>query len=142
MTAIARLLNERTSIRAYRDRAVDEATVRELLDDARRAPSGGNLQPWRVIAVAGEAKDEIVTLAKRRLMQSFALAATERGLSTCMQEAWAMLRDTLHAHFALADDRMIYCGMALGYADPEAAVNALRTERVAVDEFASFRGFS
>jgi hypothetical protein len=29
--------------------------------------------------------------------------------------------------------------MALGYADPAAAVNQLRSERAGVDEFASFR---
>ena len=30
------------------------------------------------------------------------------------------------------------CGMALGYADPEAPVNRLRSDRASVDEFASF----
>ena len=34
-----------------------------------------------------------------------------------------------------------YCGMALGYADPQAAVNHLRSERAPVEAFASFRGF-
>jgi hypothetical protein len=58
-----------------------------------------------------------------------------------MQECWAMLRDTLHAHFELPDSEMIYCGMALGYADPDAGVNRLRTARAEVDAFASFKGF-
>jgi len=74
-------------------------------------------------------------------MQSLALVAQQQGLSTCMQEAWAMVRDTLHTHFALPDHEMIYCGMALGHADPAAPVNSLRTERAAVDEFAVLRGF-
>jgi hypothetical protein len=37
---------------------------------------------------------------------------------------------------------MIYCGMALGYADRSAPVNSLRSERAPVEEFASFRGFA
>jgi nitroreductase len=74
-------------------------------------------------------------------MQSVALAALERGVSSCMQEAWATLRRSLKTHFALAEHEMIYCGMALGYADPTAAVNSLRSERAPVEEFASFRGF-
>ena len=37
---------------------------------------------------------------------------------------------------------MMYCGMALGYADETAPVNTLRSDRVEVDEFVVFRGFS
>jgi nitroreductase len=37
--------------RNFTDRVVDDATIAELLDDARFAPSGGNRQPWRVVVV-------------------------------------------------------------------------------------------
>lgn len=74
-------------------------------------------------------------------MQSVALAATERGVGTCLQEAWARMRAPLHAHFALAPNEMIYCGMALGHADMTKPVNTLRSDRASVDEIASFRGF-
>jgi nitroreductase len=47
--AIAR----RMSVRAFRPDPVPAATVREILEAAHRAPSGGNLQPWRVYALAG-----------------------------------------------------------------------------------------
>jgi nitroreductase len=43
----------RHSVRAFLDRPVDRSLVEEILDIARRAPSGGNLQPWRVDIVAG-----------------------------------------------------------------------------------------
>lgn len=43
----------RTSIRAFRPEAPSAAVVREILEAAARAPSGGNLQPWRVYALAG-----------------------------------------------------------------------------------------
>lgn len=45
----------RFSCRAFTDQPVSEAAVRRLLDRARRAPSGGNVQPWRVYVLAGDA---------------------------------------------------------------------------------------
>lgn len=45
----------RRSIRAFTDRPVDEKLMRSLLEAAARAPSGGNLQPWRVRVVMGGA---------------------------------------------------------------------------------------
>jgi len=74
-------------------------------------------------------------------MQSIALAALDRGLGTCMQEAWAPLRRTLAAHFVLPADEMVYCAIALGHPDPDAPVNRLRSEREPVEAFADFRGF-
>jgi nitroreductase len=217
---VAEALQARVSIRAFKPDPVPETLLRAILDVARWAPSGGNLQPWRTIAVAGAAKDSVIALAKdnfpgdvgerfvyppdlwdpyraRRFkigedmykilgvprdnkagrlaqfvrnyqffgapvglflvidkrmgygqwahlgmfMQSIALAALERGVSSCMQECWATLRNPLAAHFALSETEMIYCGMALGYADETAAINTLRSERAAVDEIADFRGF-
>jgi nitroreductase len=44
----------RISTRAFLDRPVPEATVRAILETARYAPSGGNLQPWHVYVLAGE----------------------------------------------------------------------------------------
>jgi hypothetical protein len=49
---------------------------------------------------------------------------------------------SLKSHFALDDPELIYCGMALGYADETAAVNSLRSDRAPVHEFASFRDFA
>ena len=75
-------------------------------------------------------------------MQSIALAALERGVSNCMQECWATLRAPLARAFRLGRDEMIYCGMALGYADETAPINTLRSDRAEVDEIAVFRGFA
>lgn len=44
----------RYSARAFRPDPVPRALVAEILERAARAPSGGNLQPWRVYALAGE----------------------------------------------------------------------------------------
>ncbi len=225
MLTVTAALKQRISIRKFLPTPVTEATVRELLDAARWSPSGGNLQPWKVIAVAGVEKAAVSALAMsgefvggkkseegddpvyppnlwepyrtrrfqvgedmyallgisredrpgrlahvarnfeffgapvglffvidRRLgraqwahlgmfMQSLALVAVDRGLGTCMQEFWGMLRQTLHRHFALPETDMVYCGMALGYPDMSAPVNQLRSTRAPVDEFATLRGF-
>jgi len=39
------------AVRAFTDESVDDTVLREVLDDARFAPSGGNRQPWRVAVV-------------------------------------------------------------------------------------------
>jgi nitroreductase len=44
----------RQSVRAFRPEPVPAEVVRDILDRAKAAPSGGNLQPWRVYALAGE----------------------------------------------------------------------------------------
>lgn len=44
----------RRSVRAFRAEVPPACVVRALLEQASRAPSGGNLQPWRVHALTGE----------------------------------------------------------------------------------------
>jgi nitroreductase len=44
----------RVSIRAFKPDPVPRAQVAALLEAAGRAPSGGNLAPWRVYALTGE----------------------------------------------------------------------------------------
>ncbi len=214
-------IKTRTSIRAYLDKPVSEERLRALLDIARWAPSGGNLQPWRVHVVMGAGRDRLVETVKQAIaenpfaneselsiypeklgepwrtrrfevgeemyallgipredkpsriqnllrnyeffgapvglffslerqfdkgqwahlgmfMQSLALAATEMGLATCMQEAWAARAKTVSAFLGLNDHEQLYCGMALGYADPSAKVNELRSSRANVDDFTAF----
>jgi nitroreductase len=50
---VSEAVEKRVSIRAFRPDPVPGALVREILERAARAPSGGNLQPWRVYALAG-----------------------------------------------------------------------------------------
>ena len=51
---VAEAVKRRMSVRAFRPDPVPGAVVRELLTLAAQAPSGGNLQPWQVYALAGE----------------------------------------------------------------------------------------
>ncbi len=71
-------------------------------------------------------------------MQTLALAAAEKGLATCMQEAWSARAKTVSAFLGLPENEQLYCGMALGYADEAAKANTLRSTRVRVDEFTIF----
>ncbi|MFC3078587.1 nitroreductase [Phenylobacterium terrae] len=51
---VSEAIARRVSIRAFRPDPVPGAVVRQILQAAAKAPSGGNLQPWRVYALAGE----------------------------------------------------------------------------------------
>lgn len=224
MSSVADVVQRRISTRAFLDTPVSQEAIAELLELARWSPSGGNLQPWRVVVVTGDEKRAIEKSALAALarepageatefpiypsglgepyktrrfemgedlyqclgisreekalrqqwllrnftffgapvgvffiidrqmghgqwahvgmfMQTLALLAQERGLATCFQEAWAMVRDTLHAHLNLNEGELLYCGMALGFPDTTASVNQLRTQRAPVAEFAAFLGF-
>ena len=221
---VSQAVNQRISTRAFLDKPISKAEVAAWLEAAQRAPSGGNVQPWRVIAVTGDAKQEVIDLAQTTLagslkgeptdrpiyppdlweryearrrrvgemmyetlgipredragrvqwfarnfrffdaplgiffvidermghgqwahtgmfMQTLALLAEERGWGSCFQECWGILRPTLKKHFNLAETEMLYCGMSVGYPDPDHPVNSLRAERAPLEEFAEFKGF-
>jgi nitroreductase len=72
------------------------------------------------------------------LMQNVMLLAVEAGLATCPQESWAMYAPTVKAFLGLGDDHILWSGLALGHPDPSAKVNTIRTDRAAVEEFATF----
>ncbi|MBR0836887.1 nitroreductase [Bradyrhizobium manausense] len=73
-------------------------------------------------------------------MQSIMLLAVEKGLSTCPQEAWALWHKTVAEFIGLPPHLMLFCGMALGYMDPEHPINSLRADRADLSEFATFIG--
>lgn len=221
---IREALRGRISTRAFLDKPVSAEIVRAVLEDARWAPSGGNLQPWKVHVVTGTAQQAIIDAAKAKLeadpfgdendfpvypeklwepyrsrrfavgeqmydilgipredkagrlgqvlknfdffgapvglfftidpkmnpnqwahlgmfIYAVALAAEAHGLATCMQEAWTRLTKTVGTALDLREDEQVYCGMALGYADPDAPLNTMRTARADLEEIATFRGF-
>ena len=220
--SVTQAILSRRSVRAFLPRPVERSTIEELLEVAAAAPSGGNLQPWRVDVLSGAALEALKAEAlaalgadragmelqvypsplpepyrtRRRasgealyaaigiaredrpgrlaqfarnfeafgapvllifsidrifdrpqwahlgmFLQNLMLLAEERGLATCPQEAWAAVHDVVARHIELPPERMLYCGMALGYADPNAPINSFRTEREPVEAFARFRGF-
>jgi nitroreductase len=52
-------IKERRSIRAFRSDDIADETIRELLDEARWAPSWANAQGWDVFVVKGAALDGV-----------------------------------------------------------------------------------
>jgi nitroreductase len=67
---VSEALATRRSIRAFKPDPVARSVVEEILLKAARAPSGGNLQPWKVHVLIGAAKDELVRRAKARMMEN------------------------------------------------------------------------
>src|SRR2546427_173619 len=53
------LVHARRSVRAYRPDPVPDALLHQLLQSARRAPSGGNLQPGQFTQVRGSLRDAL-----------------------------------------------------------------------------------
>ena len=50
---------QRGAVREFTDQPVTAELINEILELATNAPSGGNVQPWQVYALAGEAKDRL-----------------------------------------------------------------------------------
>lgn len=72
-------------------------------------------------------------------MQNIMLIARERGLHTCPQEAWAVFHKVIREYLSVPENEMIFCGMAIGYGDDGAAVNALNSERAPLEEYVTIR---
>ena len=68
-------------------------------------------------------------------LYGFMLAAQAHGLSTCAIGAMASYPTRIREHLALTPNSVVVCGMALGYADPDAPVNQTRTERCALSDY-------
>jgi nitroreductase len=63
---VTEAVQRRISVRAFRPDPVSGTVVRDILEKATRAPSGGNLQPWKVYALAGQPLAEFKSLVANR----------------------------------------------------------------------------
>ncbi|HEY6859208.1 MAG TPA: nitroreductase [Pseudolabrys sp.] len=214
----------RYSCRAFLPTPVPEKTIREIVERAARAPSGGNVQPWRVHVLGGVRLKELRTIVQARfdelpriegaeydiyprdlkepyetrrrragvmLYQSIGVTREDRagryrqyarnflfydapvglffsidrsmgppqwsdlggyiqtvmllargyGLHSCAQEAWTHWHKTLPPFLGLPREYMLFCGMAIGFADEAAPINSWRSPREPLDIYASFEGF-
>ena len=73
-------------------------------------------------------------------LQNVMTAARVRGLDTCAQAAWTHYHTAMRPVLGLDDTETVVCGMALGFADPDAPENAMVTERTPAATFARFEG--
>jgi nitroreductase len=217
-------IRSRHSIRRFLPKPVPRAVVSELLELAACAPSGTNIQPWKVHALCGEAKNALSAaimarfergetdapefdyypkewaepwLSRRRkvgldlysllgigkedkaqmkqqtgrnfiffdapvgliftidrrlgkgmlvdygmFLGNLMIAARARGLDTCAQAFFADYHHTIRTSLGIPENEIVFCGMSLGYADPDAPENKLVTGREPVEGFTVFRGFT
>lgn len=68
-------------------------------------------------------------------MQNVMITARAHGLETCPQQAWCDIGGVVHQELGIPESQIVLSGMALGFADPNAAVNTLRSERIPLEEF-------
>ena len=61
-------VDSRRAVRAFRGEPVPREVLERVLAAATRAPSSGNLQPWRVYVVSGEPLAELKRRAKARAL--------------------------------------------------------------------------
>tara|TARA_R110001606_G_scaffold346892_5_gene496111 strand:+ start:73429 stop:74094 length:666 start_codon:yes stop_codon:yes gene_type:complete len=71
-------------------------------------------------------------------LQSVMLSAVDLGLATCPQASIADYPELIKSALGYTDNRVLLCGMALGYEDKDADVNSYRTTR---EEVASFTDY-
>ena len=75
-------------------------------------------------------------------LQTVALLLREAGLDSCFQEYMALWADVIRDHIGIDKDRyMFFCGMAIGYRDPDAPINNFERERVPLGDQVKFVGF-
>lgn len=213
-------IDSRRAIRDFQDKPVDPKVIRQVLELAVRAPSGGNLQPWHFHIVSGESMTRLKALMRERvsaaptgeeaeydiypkglpspykdrrqeigellygqlkipredklgralwfarnfeffgapiglfcsvdrlmgppqwadlgmILQNVMLLLRAEGLDSCPQECWAIYPKTMGTFLCLPPERMLFAGMAIGYANTDNPVNQLRTPRATFDEIAS-----
>lgn len=52
--SVSEAVASRRSVRVFLDKPVSREVIERVLDKARRAPSGGNVQPWNAVVLTGE----------------------------------------------------------------------------------------
>lgn len=67
---VTQAVAQRRSVRAFTDRPVDLSLLRTLIERAGRAPSGGNLQPWHIHIVSGDAMVRLKAIMTARVAEA------------------------------------------------------------------------
>ena len=68
-------------------------------------------------------------------LQNIMLLAKAHGLDTCPQQSFVRYNDVILDRLEIPTNRVLVCGMALGYADAAAPENTLASERSPVQAF-------
>lgn len=214
---VSEAINSRKSIRDFLNTSVDNDLLKSLLQIASRAPSGGNIQPWKIFVLnnqimkdflifeenwtgdqiqdyeiyppnlkepyrtnryeLGEQMYSLLDIPREdktarlqqvmknfnffgapaglfcfvdrqmgppqwsdlgMFLQNFMLLAKEAGLDTCAQESWSIRSSSVSSFVNAGEELMLFCGMAIGYKNPDAVINNLYSERQPLEEWAHF----
>lgn len=221
---VSQAVASRRSIRAFLDKPVDRAVLARVLEQAQRAPSGGNTQPWHGLVLTGEPLQRLFAriaeefprgraahapeyhiyppeldgaYEQRRFgvgedmygalgvaredkaqrlqwfannfrafgapvlmlvhtpkymgppqwsdigmwLQTIMLLLREEGLDSCPQEAWAVYSPQIREVIEIPEDHTFFCGLAIGWRDPEAPVNGFPVARAPLGEAIRWQGF-
>ncbi|MBT4017991.1 MAG: nitroreductase, partial [Alphaproteobacteria bacterium] len=76
----------RRSVREFLPKAVSPDTVHKILEIASRAPSGTNIQPWKVVVVAGDVQAGVTKAIMDYRVEE---AKAEKPADTKMPRRWA-----------------------------------------------------
>ena len=213
-------IEKRFSARAFTNEVPSMKIIKEILITANSAPSGGNIQPWKVYVLNQDSKtklaeqtlhnfdtgvqedieydiypkplgDEykkrryecgadmykalsiekddldarfkqirenynffgaplgmIITIDKSfgkngwghvgMFLENLWLSAIHHGLSLCLQESWSIYPKTVKEAINHPDNEIVWCGVAIGYADMNDPINNYRTRREELDSFVKF----
>ncbi len=71
-------------------------------------------------------------------LQSFMLLACEKGLATCPMASLAEFPNIVRQELEIDENKLLLCGIALGFEDKDAKVNSFRTSRAKLEEFCKF----
>jgi nitroreductase len=64
---VSEAVASRYSCRTFLPTPIPERTIRAIVERAARAPSAGNMQPWRIYAIAGRRVEELKNLLAPRM---------------------------------------------------------------------------
>ena len=220
--SVTTAVRSRKSVRSFLGSDVPREILEEVLTLAARSPSGGNLQPWRLRLLSGEAMAVFKSVMQARILQApegdtpleyeiypqdlgepyrtnrfdigermytsigvsrddksgrrrqFArnyeffgapaavlcfvdrrmgppqwadlgmylqtvmLLLRERGLHSCAQESWALYHRTVRNFVSAPPEWLLFCGLAIGYEDADAPINAVQSPRVRFEDFGAW----
>ena len=71
-------------------------------------------------------------------LQTFMLLAVDADLDTCAQESWSLKQNCVRTYLDVSENHILFCGMAIGYADKNNKINELSTSRRSIDDWATF----
>jgi nitroreductase len=108
------LMQQRYSVRAYRSDPIEEGKLQQVLEAARLAPTAANRQPFRLLVIHTEGRqDELRRVYER---EWFLQAPLIIGICTVPSEAWSRVDGKNYADVdaAIAMDHLILAAANLG----------------------------